>query len=112
MPVAFHQRHLMVANGVALLWRRRPVTVDSQLPAPRRGIHRGFEYVVQLRSQPRILHLRHHLDPPVEITMHHVCAADPELVDGAEMNDPRVFEESAEYRTHDDVVRVSRRAGL
>jgi len=39
--------------------------------------------------------LSHHFDPAVEITMHHVGAADPELADGAEVNNPRVFEEPA-----------------
>ena len=94
--MAFHQRHLMVAHGVPLLWRRGPVTVGPELPASGRGVHRGVEHVVQLSCQPRILHLRHHLDAPVEITMHHVGAADPELVDGAEVNNPRVLEEPAE----------------
>ncbi|COV38590.1 Uncharacterised protein [Mycobacterium tuberculosis] len=37
--------------------------------------------------------------------MHHVGAADPELVDGTEMEDPRVLEEAAENRAHDDVFR-------
>ena len=40
--------------------------------------------------------------------MHHVGAADPELVDGAEVNNPRVFEEPAEDRAHRDVLGVSR----
>src|SRR6476660_3930948 len=102
----------MVAYGVPLLRRRCPVTVGAQVPTPGRGIHRGVEYVVQLSSQPRVLDLGHHLDTSVEITMHHVGAADPELVDGAEVNNPRVFEEAAEDRAHDDVVGVSGGARL
>ena len=46
MPMAFHQRHLMVAYGMAFLRRRRPVGVDAQLPAPGGGAHRGLEDVV------------------------------------------------------------------
>ena len=109
MPAAFHQRHLMVAHGLALVRRRRPVSVDAELPAAGRGVHRGLEDVVQLRGQPRILHLCHHFDPSVEITMHHVGAADPELVDGAEVNNSRVFEEPAEDRPDDDVLGVAGR---
>ena len=67
--MAFHQRHLMVAYGLTLLRRRRPVTVDAQLPAPGRGVHRGLEHLVQLSGQPRILDLSHHFDPSVEITI-------------------------------------------
>src|SRR5881227_2422436 len=97
----------MVAYGLARIRQRSPVSVDGKLPASRRGIHRGLERVVQLSGQPRILDLRHHLDPSVEITMHHVGAADPELVDGAEVNNPRVFQESAQNGTYDDVVGIS-----
>src|SRR5215208_3144781 len=108
MPVAIHQRDLMVMNGLPLMWRRRPMTVDAQLPTASRGIHRGLEHIVQLSGQPWILHLSHHFDPSVEITMHHVGAADPELVNGAEVNNSRVFEESAEDRAHSDVLGESR----
>ena len=38
--------------------------------------------------------------------MHHVGAADPELVDGAEVNNSRVFEEPAEDRPDNDVLGV------
>ena len=104
MPVAFHQPHLVIAHGLALLRRRGPTSVGAQFPAPGRRIHRRLEHLVQLRLQPRILHLRHHLDPAVEITMHHVGTADPELVDGAEVNNSRVFEESPQNRAHHDVL--------
>ena len=83
---------------------------ETQLPAAVAGSiadsNTSFSW-----SRPRILDLSHHLDPSVEITMHHVRAADPELADGAEMNNPRVFEEPAEDRAPDDVLQVSRRAG-
>src|SRR6201999_3269442 len=44
-------------------------------------------------------------DAPVEVAVHHVGAADPELVDAIEMDDPRVLEEPAEDRTDRDVLR-------
>ena len=47
------------------------------------------------------------LDPPVEVAVHQVGRADPELgvVAGAEPVDPRVLQEPAEDRAHPDVLR-------
>src|SRR5690349_17340932 len=93
----------MVADRLTLTRRRCPTAVHVQLPASGGRVQGGVEDVIQLRSQPRILDLSHHLDSSIEITMHHVGAPDPELVDGAEMNNSRVLEKAAQNRAHRDV---------
>src|ERR1700694_1503505 len=94
----------MVADGLTLPGRRGPVAVRTQFPAARRGVERGFEHIVELSGQLRILDLSHHLDSSVEITMHHVRAPYPELVDGAEVNNSRVFQKPAQNRANRDVL--------
>lgn len=103
LPMSFHQPHLMVADLSAVLRRRGPVAVGSEFPAPRRGIHRRFEDLVEVGGEPRVFHLSQHLDPAVEIAVHHICAADEELVDRVEMENSRMLQEAAENRAHDDI---------
>ena len=45
----------------------------------------GTDVDLEFIIRDYLVHLRHHLDPSIEMTMHHVGASDPELVDGAEM---------------------------
>src|ERR1700756_920363 len=96
--VSLHQRLLMVAHRMALLWRCGPLPVAPELPAPSGRVQCGLEQIVQIRGDLRVLDLNQHLDSPVEIAVHHVGAADPELVDVIEMNDQRELQESAENR--------------
>jgi len=84
------------------------VTVDAQLPTAGRGFIADSKTSSSCDFSLGSFSFSHHFDPSVEITMHHVGAADPELIDGAEVNNPRVFEEPAEDRAHGDVLGVSR----
>ena len=87
--------------------QRRPLPFRPEFPAARGGIQRRLEDVVQLRGQSRVLDLNQHFDPPIKVAVHHVGATDPELIDGAEVQDPRVLQETAENRAHGDVLRES-----
>ena len=91
--VFFHQRHLVIANRMAGLRHRRPLSVRPQFPAAGGGIQRRLEDVVQLRGQSGILDLNQHFDAAIEVAVHHVGAADPEFIDGAEIEDPRVLQD-------------------
>src|SRR6516164_10681202 len=95
----------MVVHGPPLLGRGSPLAIGTEFPASRRRVQRGLEQFVQVSSKPWILDLNQYLDPPVEVAVHHVGAADPELIDAIEMDDPRVFQESAENRANRNVLR-------
>lgn len=103
MPL--HQRYLVVAHRMALLRRRGPLPVGPEFPAARGRIQCGLEQFIQLRGELGVLDLSQHLHAAIEVAVHHIGAADPEFVDVAEMDDPRVLEEAPENGAHNDVFR-------
>ena len=79
---------LVVAGSGSRLGGRRPGAVALENPAACDRVERGIEDAVQLRCEPGVLHLHHHLDATVEVPVHHVGAADPVLVAAPEMEQP------------------------
>ncbi|SLH41093.1 Uncharacterised protein [Mycobacteroides abscessus subsp. abscessus] len=111
-----HQELLVVAHlpvrGARTVRGSLPTAVGLEHPAAGGGGQRRVEDLAELLAQLRVLHLCHHLDPAVQIAVHHVGAADPVLVLRLEVHDPRVLEEPAQDRAHLDVLAHAGNAGL
>ena len=99
-----HQRHLMVANLFTVRRRSRPSSVRAEDPASCSRIECGIERCRELVFQTSFGDLSHYLDTTIEVAVHHVRAADPCLVDRAEMHDAGVLEEASDDRPNLDVL--------